>query len=237
MINIIYRLCEQRDGTHGSRPEWFSKKNCLKSFITACIAGSSHIKNIYFLHDGPEGELYEFLDKQAFKPNIIKINEGNYIGSQIRAYELAKSFDDGCDLYFVEDDYLHLIDSIDFIGLALNQFELLSPYDHVSRYDPIKYTGKNDEPYELKIVYNAELWHHWRTNESACHTFAITNKCFHDNYSIITHPNSMQHDQNFFNMMRRIANVETWTPIPALASQVDQYMSPCINWKEISYEY
>ena len=86
MINIYYRLCEKESGTHcEGRPEWFSKKKCLQSFLNAMENAKGHIGKIFFIHDGPKGELYEMITDF----NIHIINEGNYLGSLNHTYELA----------------------------------------------------------------------------------------------------------------------------------------------------
>ena len=62
MLNIFYRLCEKETATHcDQRPEWFSKKKCLKSFINA-MENAGVDNNVFFVHDGPEGELYKLIE-------------------------------------------------------------------------------------------------------------------------------------------------------------------------------
>lgn len=231
MLNIVYRLCEERTGTHcgDNRPEWFSKEICLYSFLDSLYECKNLVDNVVFVHDGPLGPLFNIISSLNYQ--IIKIDKRNYAGSLISAYELVSNLDG--DFYFVEDDYLHLPDSIRKIALAVPQFKLISPYDHLSRYDPIKYTGRPDTPYELKLVFDDISNHHWRTNESACHTYAISGDIFKLHYSTITSQFCVLHDQNLFRTMYSLG-VPLWTPITGLATQVDPYMSPGIDWESFN---
>ena len=75
MLNIIYRLCElETDGNiRDIRPSWYSKQNCLRSFLYAADIAKGQINSITFVHDGPEGPLYEYLTTRTWKPNIVMV--------------------------------------------------------------------------------------------------------------------------------------------------------------------
>ena len=66
MINLIYRLCEnETDGNIKSvRPSWFSKEKCLKSFLNAVEFARDQIDKVIFVHDGPEGILFNQIPKE-----------------------------------------------------------------------------------------------------------------------------------------------------------------------------
>lgn len=229
MLDIYYRLCEQRDGTHcgNNRPEWFSKESCLYSFLNAVDNAEEYINSVTFIFDGPTGKLFDLIQDHDW----IRIDKGNYYGSLEYTYQSAQSSNN--DLYFVEDDYLHLPESIKKIALAIPKFNLLSPYDHLARYDPVKYTGKQDSHYDLQITFDEVSNHHWRTNESSCHTYAISNKTFRTHYNTITNSSCISHDQNLFRAMY-LNGYPLWTPITALATQVDPYMSPGVKWEQLN---
>ena len=233
MLNIFYRLCEKEEGTHcDGRPEWFSKMNCLNSFLLACEYGSKSINKLIFIHDGPKGKLYNYLQNcpTLNNPNIVKIEEGNYYGSLLRTYELANDCDDG-DFYFVEDDYLHLPDSIEKIDMCIRELGLISPYDHLACYDPEKYIGQPRHMHENKEV---ELNNHtWKINEFACHTYAISQELFNSKKDTIQSEHCTRSDINLFRTMYS-QGYPLWVPIPALATQVDTYMSPGVDWEEFN---
>lgn len=233
MLDIIYRICEKREGTWigDHRPKWFTKEKCLSSFFNAVNNSKEFVNSITFIHDGPVGPLYDILQKKYVK--IVKTNHGSYYGALKEAYGIAKDLEH--DLYFVEDDYLHLPDSIKKIALAIPKFKLLSPYDHLARYDPVRYDyGNQDRPYELKITFDEVSNHHWRTNESACQTFAIDQNSFKNGgYDILMMHDCLSHDKHLYKIMCD-AGWPLWTPVTALATQVDPYLSPGIDWEKFN---
>ena len=227
MLDVIYRMCEnETDGKlRDIRPNWYVKTNCLKSFLVALDVAKDKIGRIIFLHDGSGDILLNMIPN---KYEIVKIDTRTNYDSLVKAYEIADGLTD--DLYFVEDDYLHLPNSISKIATVLPRFNLVSGYDHYSRYDPIKHTGENDIDYKLKIVFDDESNHHWRTIESVCHTFAITRKLYDMAQPIIRHPECISHDRNLFRALWH-NNIALWTPIPGITTQVDQFMSPGFDWE------
>jgi hypothetical protein len=234
MLNIIYRICEKREGSNSGgnpnhRPTWFSKKKCLLSFLKSVESARSLVGEIVFIHDGPKGELYDIVKNY----NHYNSNHGNYIGTLSLAYEIALSMPG--DLYFVEDDYLHIQDSVKVTALALDNLKLISGYDHPVRYNPMKYNGCNDSNYDMKVVFDETSQHHWRTNESVCHTYAISGEVFRNMRSTITNFECIRHDQNLFRELYR-HNIPLWTSIPGIITQVDPYLSPGIDWEKFNLE-
>ena len=59
MINIVYRLCEVEMAPpfRAKRLPWFSKLNCLQSFLESVEFSKDWIASVTFVHDGPEGAL------------------------------------------------------------------------------------------------------------------------------------------------------------------------------------
>ena len=227
MLDIIYRMCEnESDGNNRYfRPNWYTKQNCLKSFLTALDVATHKLGRVIFLHDGPGDILLNMIPN---KYEVVKIDKRRNYDSLFKAYEIADELTG--DLYFVEDDYLHLPDSILKIATILPKFSLVSGYDHYSRYDPIKHTGEKDIDYKVQIVFDDETNHHWRTIESVCHTFAITRELYNRAQPVIRHPECISHDRNLFRALW-YNNVPLWTPVPGITTQVDPYMSPGIDWE------
>ena len=97
----------------------------------------------------------------------------------------------------------------------------------------MKYTGYNDSHYELKIVFDEISNHHWRTNESACQTFAIERKAFSDTKHLLQRQECLDHDQNLYRTMY-YSGYPLWTPLLGLTTQVDPYMSPGYDWEKFN---
>lgn len=219
MFNVIYRLCEnEADGNlRPHRPFWFSKQNCLKSFLNAVNFAENRIDKLIFVHDGSGDTLLNMIPK---KYEIVKINENSNIKSLYKTYDIADELDG--DLYFVEDDYLHLPLSILKIYSALPNYKLINGYDHSDRY-----TRNDDIIYQVKVDFNLNSNHHWRTAESTCCTYAIEGTIYKQLSPLIR--NYGLNDRELFRHLHRIG-LPLWTPIPGVTSQIDTNLSPGINW-------
>lgn len=226
-LNIIYRLCEnETDGNlRDIRPEWFNKIACLQSFINSVEYADSKVKSLTFVHDGPEGPLLDYLNKSTYKPNIVKIDFRDNLKSLLTTLDIADELGD--NIYFVEDDYLHKIYSVDRIASAVNNFGLVNGYDHLDRY-----TRTDDMPYELKIVFDNDSNTHWRTAEATCCTWAARSDVYQSIKEDVRRFGLWDREL-FRNLHRR--GIPLWTAIPGLTTQVDLYMSPGVDWKLISY--
>jgi len=224
MINIVYRLCEAEMAPpfRSKRLPWFSKLNCLRSFLDSVAYSKDYITSVTFIHDGPEGDLLKAIPED-FK--IIKVNACSNEGSLLATYEAAKEI--AGDIYFVEDDYLHLPESIKLIALALPELGLLTGYDHEDRYvrdDDLSY-GK-----EL-IVFDKASNHHWRTAESTTCTFAISESMRSKVEPIAK--KFMLHDRKLFRKLYK-KKIRLWTPIPTLTTHVDTALAPGKDWVAIN---
>ena len=220
MINIVYRLCEAEMAPpfRSKRLPWFSKLNCLKSFLDSVDYSRNYISSVTFIHDGPEGDLLKAIPEH-FK--VIKVNACSNEGSLISTYEAAKDIPG--DIYFVEDDYLHLPESIKLIALALPSLGLLTGYDHEDRYvrdDDLSY-GK-----EL-IIFDKASNRHWRTAESTTCTFAIS-----ESMRPKVEPFAkkfMLRDRMLFRKLYK-KKIRLWTPVPGLTTHVDTALAPGFDW-------
>lgn len=142
-------------------------------------------------------------------------------------YAAAKSISG--DIYYVEDDYLHLPHSIKLIALALPRLGLVTGYDHEDRYvrdDDLSF-GKE------KICFELASQHHWRTAESTTCTFAISEAMrskvqpFADKFKLV--------DRALFRKLYK-KGIRLWTPIPGLVTHVDTALAPGFDWAVFNEE-
>lgn len=226
-LNIIYRLCEnETDGNiRDIRPEWFDKISCLQSFINAVEYAEQEIISLTFVHDGTEGPLLDYLNQSKWKSNIIKVNHRDNLKSLLTTFDVADKLDG--NIYFVEDDYIHKIDSVCKIAKSVRTLGLVGGYDH-----PDRYNKDDDVPYEFRIVFEEKSDTHWRTSESTCCTWAARS----DVYQSIKNDIRVYGiwDRELFRHLHR-RGIPLWTSIPGLTTQVDKCMSPGVNWKSISF--
>jgi hypothetical protein len=204
------------------RPSWFNKIKCLKTFLNALEKSHNIISSVTFLHDGPIGELYNHIPK---KYKIECVDYKNNEKSLLRTFDIADSFK-GNSIYFVEDDYLHLENSIDIIYTGVQKLKLVNGYDHLDRYIRDDDITKDKE----SICFISETNRHWRTAESTCCTWAATRDMWNSIKESARY--YKLEDRKFFrNLIKN--NVRLWTPILGVTTQVDDKLSPGIQWSDL----
>lgn len=223
-IDIIYRCCENEvDPPYKSiRPRWFNKLKCLDTFLNAVENSKDLISNVIFLHDGPVGQL---ASKIPDKYNIQYIDYKNNEKSLLKTFDIADSLNEDM-IYFVEDDYLHLNYSIRTIYNGTKKFELVNGYDHLDRYIRSDDISKDKESIHFLNSTNC----HWRTTESTCCTWSATRKMWNNIKDSARH--FKLRDRDFFRNLYK-NNIRLWTPMPGVTTQVDDKLSPGIEWSKL----
>jgi len=223
MIDIIYRCCNAEvDGNFKwIRPKFFDKIKCLNTFLKSVDHCSDVIGKVIFLHDGSKGRLYDNIPKNF---EIIEVDYRDNEKSLLETFKIADNLNK--HIYFVEDDYLHLEKSIHTIYNGVLNFKLVTGYDHLDRYtrtDDIT-MGKD------YVAFSKKTNSHWRTCESTCCTWACTRELWNSNMREAAYRFKLQ-DRGLFRYLTTGKNIRLWNPIPAVTTQVDQNLSPCINWE------
>ena len=223
VLNIIYRLCElETDGNiRDIRPRWYSKQNCLKSFLYAVDNCRDHVNSVTFVHDGDGDILLNMIPKEF---EVVKIHDKSNLMSLRKTFEVASQV--GGNIYFVEDDYLHIPGSIKRIDKALPDLKLVNGYDHLDRY-----IRTDDIEYEKRIVFNVNSGVHWRTSESTCCTWAAEEETYKKIEPIVRQYELW--DRELFRTLHKMGT-PLWTSIPGLTTHVDLCMSPGVNWEEVN---
>ena len=230
-LDIIYRCYNAEmsrpgdvnyvPGTGRNRPEWYDKLKCLKTFITAVEYAKDITGKVIFLHDGPKGLLYDSIPSKYETVCINQLTDG---GSLAEAHNIADSLSD--HIYFAEDDYLHLQNSVQVIYDGLETFNLVTPYDHLHRYVNDDDITKGKE----YIAFSKKTNCHWRTSESTCNSWATTRQLWNGivgNLAKAFRP----YDRDLFRTLITQHNIRLWNPIPGVTSQIDENMSPGVDWK------
>jgi hypothetical protein len=233
-LDIIYRCYNAEVSSPGDsnyvpstgrqRPIWYNKIKCLETFITAVEYANSIVNKVIFLHDGPKGKLY---DSIPTKYEIVCINKLTDGGSLEEAHKIADSLSN--HIYFAEDDYLHLPKSVQVVFDGLNQFKLVTPYDHLHRYileDDIT-KGKD------YIAFSKKTNCHWRTCESTCNSWATTRDMWNSTIGNLA-KQFRPYDRDLFRTLYTQHNIRLWNPLPGVTTQVDENMSPGVDWEKIS---
>jgi hypothetical protein len=233
-LDIIYRCYNAELNNPGEegyvpstgrvRPIWYDKIRCLQTFITAVEYASDITDRIIFLHDGPKGKLY---DKIPSKYEIVCINELTDGGSLAVAHNIADQLTN--HIYFAEDDYLHLQTSVKIVYDGLETFNLVTPYDHLHRYINDDDITKGRD----YIAFSRKTNCHWRTSESTCNSWATTRAMWNGIVGQLA-KQFRPYDRDLFRTLFTQHNIRLWNPIPGVTTQVDENMSPGVDWEKFA---
>jgi len=230
MLTILYRACNlelESPPTRKDRPTWFSKINCFNS-IHHSIKNSKYkddIKLIVFL-DGDKSILSDHIEGYGYNIIYKKFNSG----PDSLKYQLDFSDDiNDSDIYFLEDDYLHILDAIDHIYTGVRKFGLITGYDCLDRYTRLDDITRDKESI---YFYNKR---HWRTAESTTLTWAVS-KEFKNNI-ISTFKSYGWVDRQFFRDMYA-KGIRLYQPMPGVSTHVHEpYLTPGIDWEKINNSF
>jgi len=235
-LDIIYRCCNSEvepddvryykfynmEKPEPFRPKWFNKIKCLNTFLESVKLNKDFVNNVIFVHDGPKGKLYDNIPKEY---QTICIDHKNNESSLIETFKIADTLND--NVYFVEDDYLHLPNSIKVIAQGVESFNLVTGYEHPDRY-------KRDDDITLGkeyIAFSQKTKCHWRTVESTCCTWATTRKLWQGIVGDFAKTYKLEDRQLFRNLYNQ-HNIRLWNPIPAVTTQVFFNLSFGIDWEK-----
>lgn len=231
-LSIFYRACHLEvipdSIKNSSRPDWFDKKKCFKSFHDSFNRESIEITVIF---DGNEShELVQYISKFKVK-NIIYLNEVGNKESLIQTYNLMNRADSEYVVIF-EDDYLWLPNSYEVLMDGLIKFGnsgTISLYNHPDR------VFRNDDITLGKDYILAGNYCYWRTAESNTATFAIKTELFKKYYQEFIDCN-VQDRLLFINLLQKY-NLRHFTPVSEKygCSHVNKYFfSLYIDWKKVN---
>jgi hypothetical protein len=221
MLNILYRGCSlelEHPPKREGRPIWFSKLKGFETLHNSIIKSNKNVK-LTALMDGDKSELTDLIESYGYEVKFI--NAGSNKKSLQYQLDYANGIDAG-DFYFVEDDYLHLPESISVLISGIHKFGLVTGYDHMDRY-----TRTDDLNYKNEAIYFHD-GRHWRTCESTTCTWAIRNDMFKTVYPIAKQ--FLLEDRGFFRYLN-IKGIKLHNPIPGVSTHVHlPYLSPGKDW-------
>lgn len=231
-MKIIYRISDA--GYNKVKPEYINNENCLKNALQI-FPTSEYDWSI--IADNISEETNSMIQKYISKDYIMYVSIGHGAGTFNLALDEALHSSDDEIIYFIENDYLHKLNSDNIIkeGFDLKP-SFISLYDH-----PDKYIGPDQggNPYcdggaEDTRVYLTDSCH-WKITNSTTMTFAAkvsTLKRTEETlrkYTTGTYPN----DFHMFLELRE-QNELLITPIPGYSTHGETaWLSPLTNWNKI----
>lgn len=232
-IVLLYRICEK--GYPKDKPVYITKENCLRNAVrefplTKC--------EWHVLADNVSDETYNMIVKYVPANNVERVSVGHGAGTFRMAYEKALKYNDNDLVYLLEDDYIHLPDSLKcLISVAKENYaDYITLYDH-----PDKYGFKDNNPYVNDGGENTKMFltdnHHWKLTDSTTMTVAAfvdvlrRDKATWWRWTEAKHP----YDFQIFVDLRCFSKARLISPIPSLSTHGEvEMLAPLINWEDVS---
>ena len=229
-LSILYRACHhettEQSVKNPSRPDFFCKKRCFKSFYQEF--GNRNDVDITVIFDGNEThELAQYILQFKIK-DIIYLTEVGNKASLIYCYNLMSEQESQYIAIF-EDDYLWLPNSYHVLLDGLEKFGssgTISLYNH-----PDRVTRTDDITFGHEYVLCGKFCY-WRTAESNTATFAISTDLFKKYHQEFLDCNI--HDRLLFINLLKKYDLRHFTPISERygCSHVNRYFpSLYIDWE------
>lgn len=129
---VIYRISDA--GYNKVKPDYINNENCLKNFVY--IFGN---RDIQIIADNCSEDTLKMITKYCHPDRITKVSVGHGAGTFNLALDEALKLDNNEVVYFVENDYLHKLESdkvllegielgSDYVSLYLHPDKFISPY-------------------------------------------------------------------------------------------------------------
>ena len=229
-MKIIYRISDA--GYNKIKPSYIDNEKCLANAVDVFKDADWSI-----IADNISGETNDMIQKYKSRDHINYVSVGHGAGTFNLALDEALTYNDDEIIYFIENDYLHKLESQKIIEEGFNLgASFVALYDHPDKYlDPR--SGGN--PYceggaEDTRVYLTDSCH-WKMTNSTTMTLAAkvsTLKRVEPNlrkWTSETHTNDFQ----MFIELRNQGELLI-TPIPGYATHGETaWLSPLIDWSKI----
>jgi hypothetical protein len=217
------------------KPEYITKEHCLANAVSEFPLDQVEW---HVLADNISEATYQMALKYVPADRIKMISVGHGAGTFRIAYEEAMRHEDDALVYFLEDDYLHVPRSLEFLREAAecNYTDYLTLYDH-----PDKYGFRAQNPYikdggEKTKVFLTDN-HHWKFTNSTTMTMAAFVDVLKRDKSTWWRWTETKHPYDFqiFVDLRCFSKARLISPIPSLSTHGEVIMlAPLINWEDVS---
>lgn len=229
---VIYRICDK--GRPKDKPEYVTKEKCLENAVKAFP-----LEKVVWrvIADNCSEETYSMILRYIPKEQVDRVSIGSGAGTFRMACDLALTYNDSDLVYFLEDDYLHLPNSMEVLTEAAekNFADYLTLFDH-----PDKYGFDTDNPYlsgggENTIL----LWlgnHHWKYTNSTTMTFAAFVDTIRRDKNIYWRwtEGYLPSDFHMFVNLQLQRSAKLISPVPSLSTHGENaYLAKGIDWSKI----
>lgn len=234
MIQIIFRTCDKVGSLNGlPRPFNLTKpeviRGCFRSLLRA-LPKNKPIQ-IHLVADDLSSETIGFFDDElehhSLKENTLVYHDKYGAENSLRkCFELAMQADDEDIVYLVEDDYLHIPNSLQpMIKFAETYACFVHPTDYPDRYT------RTEDRFRRWLIFPGEGVH-FREIANSTFTFLGKAKLFKEHSSVMF-MSCKNSDDGFLSSMV-FGKTPLFSPIPGLATHMhENVMSPFTDWQAI----
>ena len=229
-MKIIYRISDA--GYNKVKPDYIDNEKCLKN-------ATETFKNADWsiIADNISSETNDIIQKYKSRDHINYVEVGHGAGTFNLALDEALMYDDDEIVYFIENDYLHKLESQKILneGFSLGA-SFVSLYDHPDKYmDPSKggnpYCDGGAEDTRVYLTDNC----HWKITNSTTMTFAAKVSTLKRTEPILRKHTSGTHPNDFQMFLELRQNNELLvTSIPGYSTHGETaWLSPLTDWSKI----
>jgi hypothetical protein len=236
-LHIIYRI--SNNSYDKVREPYATKENCLKNALRA-FPPSGEIQWI-ILGDALQGTT-EGMIRQAIRgleyARFELVNSGGNAASFNMALDLALGTNGDGLVYFLEDDYLHVLPCAHLIeeGLIGVGADYVSLYDHPDKYLPASLGGNpfiDETGGEPTRVFKG-MTRHWKLTNSTTMTFAARTGIIREDEAILRKWTALACPRDFqlFTELKENGR-QLITPLPGASTHGETaWLSPFIEWEK-----
>lgn len=237
-IYIYYRISDN-GFKNKIKPSFITKYNCLRNALDTFKGNNVYFK-VYVDSVIPitEKMIHDLCDYRE-NTEIIKIDIHSNGFSFRRVYEDACKLEDNNLVYFLEDDYIHQENALEYLKDAAewNYTDYISLYDHPDKYDnnEAEVNPLAKEFGEITKVFKTSN-HHWKLTNSTTMTFAAfvdvlkRDKEIFWKYTETGYPYDFE---IFINLLKEGKLLSS--PIPSISTHGEtKFLAPFIEWKKIA---
>lgn len=234
-VALFYRICDV--GYNKVKPEYITKENCLRNAVSAFPLDKV---DWFVLADNVCDETYRMILKYIPSDRVERVCVKHGAGTFRIVYEKAMSLEDDTLVYFLEDDYLHLPESLD----CLTEAAKANLADYYTLYDlPDKYVNKGDNPFVHDGGEDSKVFlaggRHWKRTNSTTMTFAAfadvlkRDKATFWRWTDTRHP----YDFQIFCDLKLFSKALLVSPVPSLSTHGEtKWLAPLVEWEKVSVE-
>lgn len=229
-MKIIYRISDI--GYNKVKPNYINNEACLANAVETFGK-----ENFIIIADNVSTDTYSMICKYVGKSQIKKVYEGNGAKTFNIALDIALEETNDTLIYFLENDYLHLYNSLKILeeGFTLGA-DFVSLYDHPDKYlDPSQggnsYCEGGSEDTRVYLTDSC----HWKITNSTTMTFASKVNTLREVESILRKHTSSSHPDDFKMFLElRQNNKLLITPLPGYSTHGETaWLTPLTNWSQI----